>query len=328
VYETDLTIVTGIFVMLMFEACIHAGLIPVNTKYIQIFTRSPLKIQILNKEKEVAMISAIAERINKDTIEKVIASSPFPVLQEDESLLYANPIPGGYALWSEDVSNIQQLQRDIKKSTKNLREANAMLAKEEKIKRTINERRAKDQLMKQLEGEIAENLKKLSTMIEKLEDAEDTSIETTRIALLLCYIKRRCNLFFKEKEMHSIEISELVLYIEELSDLAKKSNAHIITTNGIKENLPMRHATLFYDFFYSIIDLAVKKSCPYIIVNMETEEEWITMRILPSKDIGELESNSKFMNAVTIENGNIVRKNIEDTIGISISFPKGGVAND
>ena len=328
VYETDLTIVTGIFVMLMFEACIHAGLIPVNTKYIQIFTRSPLKIQILNKEKEVAMVSALAETINKDAIEKVIASSPFPVLQEDESLLYANPIPGGYALWSEDVSNIQQLQRDIKKSTKNLREANAMLAKEEKIKRTINERRAKDQLMKQLEGEIAENLKKLSTMIEKLEDAEDLSIETTRIALLLCYIKRRCNLFFKEKEMNSIEISELVLYIEELSDLAKKSNAHIITTNGIKENLPIRHATLFYDFFYSIVDLAVKKSCPYIIVNMETEGEWITMRILPSKDIGELEPNSKFINAVTIENGNIIRKNIEDTIGISISFPEGGVAND
>jgi hypothetical protein len=135
-------------------------------------------------------------------------------------------------------------------------------------------------------------------------------------------------LFFKEKEMNSIEISELVLYIEELSDLAKKSNAHIITTNGIKENLPIRHATLFYDFFYSIVDLAVKKSCPYIIVNMETEGEWITMRILPSKDIGELEPNSKFINAVTIENGNIIRKNIEDTIGISISFPEGGVAND
>src|SRR5690554_5311644 len=51
--------------------------------------------------------------INKNAIEKVIASSPFPVLQEDESLLFANEIPGGYALWSEDVSKIQQLHREI-----------------------------------------------------------------------------------------------------------------------------------------------------------------------------------------------------------------------
>ena len=325
IYETDLTVVTGIFAMLMFETCIRSGLIPVNTKYIQIFTRSPLKIQILNKEKEVAMASASAEPINKDIIEKVIATSPFPVLQEDESLLYANPIPGGYALWIEDVSKIQELQRDIKKSTKNLKEANAMLAKEEKIKRLINERNVKKQLMEQLEGEIAENLKKLSTMIEKLEHSYNHLIETTRIALLLCYIKRRCNLFFKEKEVHSIEINELVLYMDELSDLAKRSNVNIVTVNLIKGNLTIRHATLFYDFFYSVIDLSVTKSCPYIIANMEAEEEWITLRILPSENIGELETNSKFKNSIEAEKGKIARKDIEDTIGISISFPKGGV---
>lgn len=314
--------------MLMFEACIRSGLIPVNTRYIDIFTRSPLKIQIVNKERKVAMASALAGSINKETIEKAIALSPAPVLQEDESLLFANPIPGGYALWSEDISKIQQLHREIQQSMKKLTEANAMLAEEEKIKRSINEKNAKKQLMEQLEVEIAENIEKLSSMIEGLEHAENHSVQATRTALLLCYIKRRCNLFFKEKEMDTIQIDEFIIYIDELIEIALYSDVNIATVNEIEEDLSIRYATLFYDFFYTTVDLAIQKSCPYIIVDVGSEEELILMRLLPSIDIGTIKTESKLVEAIADVKGKITRKDIEDTIGISISFPRGGVEND
>ena len=328
IYETDLTIVTGAFAMLMFEACIRSGLIPVNTKYIDIFKGSPLRIQILNKDKQLAMASALAIPIDKNTIEKVIASSPFPVLQEDETLLYANEIPGGYALWSEDVSKIHQLHREIQQSTEKLREANIILAEEEKIKRTVNEKNAKNQLMDQLEEEIAENIEKLSTMIVNLELSENHSMETTRIALLLCYTKRRCNLFFKEKEIDMTHIDELIMYMDELCEIAKYSNVQIATVNKLQGYLPIRYATLFYDFFYTIVDLAVQKLCPYIIVDIGTEEDFILMRLLPSVDLGVITRESKFIEAVTAAKGKVISKDLEDTMGISISFPKGEAKND
>lgn len=328
IYETDLTIVTGVFAMLMFETCIQSGLIPVNTKYIDIFKRSPLRMQILNKEKQLAIASAMSIPINKNAIEKVIASSPFPVLQEDESLLFANEIPGGYALWSEDVSKIQQLHREIQQSTERLREANIILAEEEEIKRTVNEKNAKKQLMEQLEDEIAENIEKLSTMIVNLQGSENHSMETTRIALLLCYTKRRCNLFFKEKEILSTDIDELIRYMDELCEIAKYSNVQIATVNKLQGYLTIRYATLFYDFFYTIVDLAIQKYCPYIIVDIGTEEEFIIMRLLPSVDIGVLTIESKLIEAITEAKGKVIRKDIEDTIGISISFLKGVTIND
>lgn len=328
IYETDLTIVTGVFAMLMFETCIQSGLIPVNTKYIDIFKRSPLRMQILNKEKQLAIASAMSIPINKNAIEKVIASSPFPVLQEDESLLFANEIPGGYALWSEDVSKIQQLHREIQQSTERLREANIILAEEEEIKRTVNEKNAKKQLMEQLEDEIAENIEKLSTMIVNLQGSENHSMETTRIALLLCYTKRRCNLFFKEKEILSTDIDELIRYMDELCEIAKYSNVQIATVNKLQGYLTIRYATLFYDFFYTIVDLAIQKYCPYIIVDIGTEEEFIIMRLLPSVDIGVLTIESKLIEAITEAKGKVISKDIEDTIGISISFLKGVTIND
>lgn len=323
IYETDLTIVTGVFAMLMFEACIRSGLIPVNSRYIDIFKRSPLRIQILNKNRELAMASAMAIPINKDTIEKVIASSPCPILQEDRSLLFANEIPGGYALWSEDVSKIHQVYREIQQSTEKLRGANIILAEEEKIKRAVNEKNAKKQLMEQLEDEIAENIEKLSSMIENLEGSENRLMETTGVALLLCYIKRRCNLFFKEKEMHKTEADELIMYMDELCEIAKYSNVQIVIANGLQGRLPIRYATLFYDFYYTIVDLAVQKGCPYIIVNIGTEEDSIIMRLLPSMDIGEFKIESKLIEAIATAKGKTTIKDIDDTIGISISFPKG-----
>ena len=326
-YNTDLAIVTGIFVMLMFEACIRSGLIPVNTKYIEIFKRSPLKIQLFNKNKEMAFASALAQPIDKETIDKAIASSPSPILQEDESLIFANPIPGGYALWSEDVSRIQDLNRDIHQSTKKLGEANAILAAEEKIQRTVNEKIVKKQLMDQLEDEIAEKITRLSTMIEELEHSENHSMETTRLALLLCYIKRRCNLFFKEQELLKTESDVLIIYIDELCEIAKYSGVQIVTVKEVKGDIPTRYTTLFYDFFYTMADIALQKGCPYIIVDIGSEDELISMRLLPSIDIGALKTELRLLEAIAKAKGKIVRKEIEDTIGISISFPEGGVLN-
>ncbi len=328
IYKTDLTIITGIFTMLMLESCIRTGLIPVNTKYIQLFKASPLKMQIIDNNRRVVLASAVAEEFSIDILYKTIASSPVPVLQEDESLLFAKPIPGGYALWNEDVSKIQELQREIQKTSEKLTNANLMLAEEEKIKRRINEKNAKKQLMDQLETEIAEYIKKLSTMIEELPNSENSSMESVRIALLLCYIKRRCSLFFQEKEYKRMDGQELTAYIEELSELAKYSNVQIATVNHLKKNIPIRYAILFYDFSYILADIAIRRDFSSNIQYLGIKDDLISMSFLTSNDLQEQKLESRFIKAIRRENGQIIIKKIEDNMSISISFPKGGSTND
>lgn len=328
VYETDITIVTGLFTLLMFEACIRSGLIPVNTKYIDLFTRSPLKMQIVNTAGGMVLASASAAPLHKEILDKVLAASPLPILRDDDSLLFANPIPGGYAIWQEDIRKLSQLYREIQESTQMLRKANAMLAVEEKLKRSINEENAKKQLMEQLEAEIADRIELLSTMIEKLPLTENPSNQATRIALLLCYIKRRCNLFFREKETNTIVTDELIIYIDELSEIAKYSNVQIAAVNEIKGSLAIRYATLFYDIFYAVADMAVLTGCCFIIEHLGIEKGFLTMRLLPSEKLGIYKPEPILAAAINDVKGNIIIKDLEDTIGISISFPKEGVADD
>lgn len=328
IYKTDLTIITGIFTMLMFESCIQSGLIPVNTKYIDLFTRSPLKMQIINKDREIALASARAVPLPRDILNKTINSSPIPILQ-DNSLLFAKPIPGGYSLWHEDVSQLYQLHKDLQESTQMLMEANAMLGEEEKIKRVVNEKFAKQQLMEQLESEIAERIKHLSTMIENLPNSENHAIETTRIALLLCYIKRRCNLFFQEKKTKTMDGEELIVYIEELSEIANYSDIQITTMKEIKGSIAIRYAILFYDFSYTVADLAVRTNISCIIQNIGSKDNFITMGFLTSEDLNEFKLEASLITAIKTAKGKIIKKDLEDTRGISISFPiKGGEIYD
>lgn len=323
VYETDLTIITGIFTMLMFETCIFSGLIPVNTKYIDFFTRSPLKMQIINNNRKVALSSSTAEPLSHQVLDKVLESSPLPVLQDD-FLVFANPIPGGYAIWQENVSELYQLHREIKESSNRLAETNAILAEEEKIKRAINEKNAKKQLMEQLEEEITGSIRLLTSRIEELPHSDEHSKEATSIALLLCHIKRRCNLFFKEKETNSIDPDRLISYIDEMAEIANYSNVKIATVNEIKGSLPIRYGILFYDFSYSVADFGVQGNCPYIIQHLGSEGEFYTMGFLTSKNLGRFKLESGLTSAITAAKGKIKTKDLEDTIGISISFPKGG----
>ena len=324
IYETDITIVTGLFTILLFESCIRSGLIPVNTKYIKLFASSPLKMQILNKKGELIIASAASTLVPKENLFKAIALSPEPFFQEDATLLFANSILGGYVICQEDVSKLNQLVNDMQKSTLLLKEANTMLAKEEKIKRLINEKNAKKQLTEQLEDEIAEKIELLSLMIEKLPYVENYSTETARIAILLCYIKGRCNLFFKEKEINFMQSEELVIFLDEIAEIGKYGKVKIATINEIRESISIRHATLFYDIFYRIIDLVISLGYDYIIIYLETGENSVVMRLLPSKDIGVFEMEKRLRAAVISVNGEFSIKTLDETVGISISFPKGG----
>ena len=117
---------------------------------------------------------------------------------------------------------------------------------------------------------------------------------------------------------------ELIVYIEELSEIASYSDVKIVTIKEVNEDIPIRYAILFYDFFYSIIDFAVGKKIAYIIQDLESKDQLLKMRFLLSAKLGEFKPEASLISAIKTAKGRIVTKDLEDTIGISISFPKGG----
>ena len=74
--------------------------------------------------------------------------------------------------------------------------------------------------------------------------------------------------------------------------------------------------------------MAIQGECPYIIESLEYEEGVLTLRLLSSEELGHFTPKFELVQAIQGVNGKIIIKELEDGVGISLSFPKGGCSND
>ena len=330
-HDSDMAMVIGVFTFLMYETIIRIGLIPVNGKYKAFFTHSPLGIRIADKSGAIALQSAAAAAYahDKELFSHALASFPAPVQKDEDTLVFASGITGGFVLWHEDITDLNRLHREMKESVQNLEAANAVLAEEEKIRRTIDAENARTQLMTQLEAEIASHSAKLKAMIEELEMTADKGKATARIMLLLCYLKRRCNLFFREKEIGQLPQGEFAMYFDEIAEIASYAQVQAIVTGGLSTGVSVRCATLLYDFFYSVIYWATWLCDLKILAFFATEGGRVVLRLLPSADAHSFQMEKGLETAIEAAGGIYTAKDIDDeTVGLTLSFPGGGEAHD
>lgn len=303
------------------------GIVRAYTKYRALFTHSPLGMRIIDHAYNSTLSSASAVHVDLDTLQRIIETSPGPTKYDENTLLFSAPIVGGHAVWQEDISGINQMQREIEESVVKLKATNEMLATEERIKRAAQEENEKTQLMSQLEAEIIGHVIRLSVMIEQLEAIADQQKAMARITLLLCYIKRRCNLFFREKEAGELSANELTTYFDELAEMVNYADVKTIMTSALTSDVTIRRATLFYDFFYSAIHWATWIEQPRVLVHLGIEKGNIVLRILPSEDARVFQIDRSLEKSIAATGGTWSAKDLDGATGLSLSFPAGGESN-
>jgi len=322
-WESDITMVIGLFTLLFFESAMRTGMIPVNTKYSAFFTHSTLAMRITDSAGKTVLSSASDTYYDEDTLTRALASYPLPEHLDENTLLYATGIAGGRALWQEDITGPNRLHTEVEESIRSLTAANTFLAGEEKIKRAIAEETEKTQLMTELETEISGHTARLSSMIEQIGSTAGQPKDAIALSLLLCYVKRQSNLFFREREADTIPFGELAVYLDELADIASYADVKIITTSEIKKPIPVHKARLFYNFFYDTVDWASNVRCPNVIVHLRAESGSVSMRFLPSADVRTFTPDEELSQAIAAEGGDITLTDYDDALGISLSFPEG-----
>jgi len=321
VFESNRIMVNSLFVLLFIESIIRSGLIPVNTKYKALFTHSPLSMRIIDDSMHTVLCSSSAVWYDYETFNEALSLYPEPAKEDENTHLFAAPITGGYALWQEDITALTQLHKEMEASVNKLTAANELLAEEEKTKQVIQAEIEKTKLMEQLETEIYGHTIRLSTMIEQLESNVDKEKATARVTLLLCYIKRRCNLFFREKEGDTLPADELTVYFDELAEMAGYSNVRIIVKCELKKEIPVRYATLYYDLFYNVIYWATWSGNAYILTMLGSDNGSIALRLLPSEDARSFRMGRELMKAITNAGGFFAVKELDDdAVGLSLSF--------
>ena len=114
----DMTAVCCLLMTAIFQSCILCGLIPVNSRYFELFQATGgLHAEITDNSFQRYYYSGEFPRLSREMRECIIAKS---IVQEQGTQIRHIPVKGGHLFWAEDISVLLDQYLDIQEQQEEL----------------------------------------------------------------------------------------------------------------------------------------------------------------------------------------------------------------
>lgn len=304
------------FIILM-ESCVCIGLIPSNKDYKKFFATSNVSSVITDKYIQPVFYTNKNINVSKNKYQEAIANGN--VFIDKNTRLSCKPISAGYVFYTEDLSIINKLLRQLAIINEQLQEENELIAYENKLKARKAKIVHQNRIYSKIFDVCADTINLINGNLETIDKNNDKEFkQCLHIACVyLAYVKRRSNLEIISSQHKSIDICEISFSIKE--SLSYLSDCGITTSFiGISDiKVDSRIAILLYDFFHE----CVKSSLPTLsnlLVKISIDENNLFVRLVSSNAFSSI---SKFKNETLYElNGKIDIVNEDDCLYQSLSF--------
>ena len=327
----DFTITMCAFAMLFFESAMRSGMVPNNTGYANLFALSPLNMQLIDGGGEVVLAAAGSDVLPEEVRRRLAAAPEQPAVLDEDTVVYANRINGGTVMWQEDRSSLNRLYAELRSTRAQLVRTNELLALEERNRREIFAAEERSRLFEQMEREISDSVTELSEMIRSLGKNGENSGETARIMLLLCYIKRRCNMYFigsGEGESQNMPCNDLGVYLDELADFASFSGVRCVVNFLLRGELSLTYAVLIYDFVHDSLRCCAENGVTALLVTVGGTEDMLCIGMTASGRLGADFISDASWELIERLGASVELIDPEDCAGLRLIIPKGGEADD
>ena len=319
--DSDVTIVYSVFTLLFLEVCVQTGRLPVNIRYRELFKNAGLKLQIINSGGNSVFLTDDAEPLSLELWD-TIRNSEVPIQTDENTLLLKNEISGGYAVWQEDVSAINKLRAEIKAANNVLEKSNRLLLRQGQAKEQKERIKAREKIYNAIEKDIAANQERLEEILRAIpRDETERGLFIGTTAVLVCYIKRRFNFLFLDMSgKNRLSLGDTMIYLDELAEIAGMTGIEYTSVHDSKGELDIRHAALFYDFFYSALTWAADNKQNKIVLQIATENNRIELKLIMFIESLKYELPEKTAADITAAGGHFEKLDLEDMAMLKLSF--------
>ena len=296
-----------IFTMLFIQTIIYSGLVPRNTHYKDLFTCIGKDIRLIDANNNTFLYTSIntPENINSKDI-----------------ITHTNKIHGGRIVWAEDISALNVLHNQIEQSVNMIEKANKILIDEKNQQELVITTKIKNDLLNSLEKDMAKESVELKHELSKLENSEDTFKTLSYITFLLCHIKRKCNMFFLFAQNNNISSTDLLVYIDELSEFSKSYNLKSVVRCSIIEEIEIHKAILIYDFYFNLLKYFKNIPNSILIGKLNQIDNSTIFNFIVSHPVDRSIFSNDFLADLFYRGGKLNIKEIDDMDVAEIIFKK------
>lgn len=242
--------------ILFFEICIRCGLIRSNSRYSELFSACVnTPVQILDNDYNVRFAASASESVALDDILRAKVS---PVILESGKRLHTISVKGGYAIWTEDISELLNLRQTLTERKNELADRNAFLQLEYEKEKEHNIAKEQNRLYDLLQSKTQSQLDKIDSCVLAYKSAE-TEIEKkellSKIVLFGTFIKRRKNFVLSMENSNELSVQLLDSALAESFRALKLCGINGGYYIGIdKTILSGQVLSLAYDFFEDVTE--------------------------------------------------------------------------
>ena len=233
--------------VLTWEIYIYVGLVPINTKYPEIFRHATVGMQIIGND-GYTLLSRAATEVSPEQLQALKRREH--IVAEPGKELHMHSFPGGVLLWKKDISLLQKTIGELNQSAETLAQEGALLDEEFKTKSEEASLLAKNQIYDDLTNEIKVQLRLMKKITKKQNTGENSADLLRNLCLLGTYVKQRCNLRLIQKETGVIHDDDLRLSFQ--------SMVSAMNLTGIRTELcwrsDKRFSAGFSIFFFDVLE--------------------------------------------------------------------------
>lgn len=197
--------------MAYIESLIYNRLIPVNHDYERFFYMSSLDIGMMNSDGDI--ISKKGSSVSEDLIREALGS---PVLIDENTLLQSFKVKAGYSYFLSDMSHINSLKSELKKSSDLIAEENVLLREKNEIERKHKSVKKQIEIYELIDNALMDKIIKLENILDNIDVEGDNFYPGLRVGSIInVYIKRFSNMLLLSRNAKRTSTFELKLSIDE-----------------------------------------------------------------------------------------------------------------
>lgn len=303
----------------LWESLIQIGLVPSNTGYGDFFNASNLNTLIFDNEGNVKYRSKNATNVSKD----VVLQNGNSVVIDENIILKKHNIKGGKAVWTEDISAINRINRELSEVKEQISEYNVILKSEAELKKRRAAVTEQNKLYDSITEFIRPQLCDLENILKNIENnSGDISVNYAGACVVNVYIKRISNLLIMAKSRKRLNAFELENSIRELVEYISVYGISCSFFSNVSGEISAEKTIVLFKFI-GIFIRHIMNCTDALLFNLKVHERFIDLKInCDSKN--EMKIPDDLLDDIIKLGGNVTTEYDADTLFVFVRMQSGG----
>lgn len=303
----------------LWESLIQIGLVPSNTGYGDFFNASNLNTLIFDNEGNVKYRSKNATNVSKD----VVLQNGNSVVIDENIILKKHNIKGGKAVWTEDISAINRINRELSEVKEQISEYNVILKSEAELKKRRAAVTEQNKLYDSITEFIRPQLCDLENILKNIENNRgDISVNYAGACVVNVYIKRISNLLIMAKSRKMLNAFELENSIRELAEYISVYGISCSFFSNVSGEISAEKTIALFKFI-GIFIRHIMNCTDALLFNLKVNERFIDLKInCDSKN--EMKIPDDLLDDIIKLGGNVTTEYDADTLFVFVRMQSGG----